>query len=146
MKQLSRLLIVALVAISATACSKDGKLVPVLAPPASVVTQPGKVAYTADQIVLRINELENTAIAGNRDGSVADDIAKPIVQLCVSLDKVAATTPDGLKPALLTGWAELQKDLKGKTLPPTIALAFGAVDGIVTSLTPPPTAATGVAK
>lgn len=143
MKHLSKLIIVAFVAVSAIGC---GKKVPILTPPASVVTQPGKIAYTADQIVRRVNELENTTVAGNNDHSVPDDIAIPIVRFCINFDFAAAHTPEGIKPTLIAGWAELKKTLAGKTLPPDIALVFGAVDGIVSSITPPPPAATGVAK
>lgn len=118
-------------AVAVPACGKKN----ILTAPPSVVTQQGKVAYTADQVVVRINELENTAIAANNDGSLKDDVAISIVKFCVSADKTAKTTPDGLKPALKTGWAELQKNLVGKTVPPTLTLAIGALDGIITTFT-----------
>lgn len=80
-------------------------------PPASIQTAPGKTAYTADQIVLRINELQNAAIQAEASGGLTTATTRLIVQFCVSADTALKNSPNGWQPTVSAAWAELKRQV-----------------------------------
>lgn len=103
-------------------------------PPATIVTDPGKRAYTADQVVVRVNELQNAAIAANANGSLPEATTRTIVEFCVSADQTLAATPQGWQATLTAAWAETKAKLPPITNP-AITAAISAVD-VVLAVTP----------
>ena len=106
---------------------------PACAPPPTVVTQAGKTAFTADQIVVRVNELENAAIQANSTGGLPVATTRIIVEFCVSADKTLKATPAGWQATVATAW----KQAKAKIPPQTNAAvqsAISAVDVVLASL------------
>lgn len=101
--------------------------------PPTIVTTPGKVAYTADQIVQRVNELENAAIAANGAQQLPTTTTREIVEFCVAADKTLATTPTGWQATLSTAWT-LAKGKIGTVANPAVAAALAAVDLALASL------------
>jgi len=113
-------LILALVLATASGC----------AAPVSVVTPAGQVAYKADQIVIRVNELQNAAIQANGAGALPTDTTRLIVQFAVSADTVLATTPLGWQATVLGAWQQTKKNLP-PTLPANVAALVQALDAVL---------------
>lgn len=108
-------------------------LMPACAPPVSVVTPQGQAAYKADQIVTRVNELQNAAIAANTSQQLSTDATRLIVEFCVGADKTLAQTPNGWQATVTIGWASLKASLPVITNPAVLA-AIGAVDVLLGSV------------
>ena len=64
-------------------------------PPPSVQTTAGKIAYTADQVVLRIGELQTAAIDANAAGKLSTEKTRLVVQFTVDAGKILKASPDG---------------------------------------------------
>jgi hypothetical protein len=126
MRLQSRLPAVLLLVIALGACS----------PPVTVVTQPGKVAFTADQIAVRVNELESAAITGNSVGALSIPNTRTIVQFTVSADKILSAVPAGWQQSIATSWVETKKQLP-PTLSPNVATAVAAVDLVLAAFIQP---------
>lgn len=97
--------------------------------PANLSTQ-GKVAYTADQIVVRVNELENAAISANQQQQLSTNATRTIVQFCVSADETLAHTPDGWLATVQAAWAQTKANLPPISNP-AITSALAAVDTVL---------------
>ncbi len=102
------------------------------APPPTVVTQAGKTAYTADQVVVRVNELMNAAIAANAavPPVLTTAATRTIVQFCVAADKTLAQAPAGWPQTVGTAWAQTKARLPVITNP-AISAAINAVDVVL---------------
>lgn len=94
--------------------------------PVTVVTPEGKAAFTADQIVLRINNLQNAAIQAEATGGLSTDTTRTLVEFAVTANRTLKTVPDGWQQSVATAWAETKK-----RLPPITNLAvMAAVDSV----------------
>ena len=104
-------------------------LVSACSAPVTIVTPQGKISYAADQIVIRVNELQNAAIAANATTppSVTTAVTGVIVRFCVSADATLAATPAGWQASLLTAWTTAKSSIPTQTNPAIIA-AMAAVD------------------
>jgi hypothetical protein len=97
--------LIILAAIYASACHA----------PATIKTDPGKRAYTADQIVQRLGEFQNAVIDAQRANKVKTEDARIIVQW-LSGDgaqwpgafQVLKTAPQGWPTSLLSSWNGLR--------------------------------------
>jgi hypothetical protein len=98
--------------------------------PVTITTPQGQLAYTADQVVLRVNELMNASIAANSSGSLSTNTTRVIVKWCVAADTTLASTPNGWQQTLITGWAQTKAQLPAITNPAILA-AMGAVDAVL---------------
>ena len=81
------------------------------ATPVSVQTPAGKTAYTADQIVKRVDELQNATIQANQSKAIPDATAVMIVKFCVSAAQTLKATPAGWQQTVIVAWGELKKAL-----------------------------------
>ncbi len=95
--------------------------------PATVVTPAGKAAYAADQVVVRVNELMNAAIAAQAQGALPLAAARPIVKWTIAADQTLAAVPAGWPDTLRAGWIATKQQLPAITNPAILA-AMGAVD------------------
>lgn len=98
--------------------------------PVTVTTPQGKIAYTADQIVVRVNELENAAIAANGANALPLITTRTLVEFAVSADKTLAATPSGWQTTIQTAWMETKAKLPPITNP-AIQSAIAAVDVVL---------------
>src|SRR5690349_17283442 len=87
--------IIVALSLSVPACSHT---------PPTVTTAEGQRAYHADQVVIRVNELQNAAIQAEATGGLPTDTTRTIVQFCVMANKTLATAPLGWPQTLLTAW------------------------------------------
>lgn len=97
--------------------------------PVTITTPQGKIAYTADQIVQRVNELENAAIKANGAGQLSLDTTRIIVEFCVGADKTLAQTPAGWQASVQAAWTAARAKIP--TTNPAIASAVSAVDVVL---------------
>jgi hypothetical protein len=108
--------------LAGTACS----------PPASIQTPQGKAAYTADQIVIRVNELQAAAIQAEANKGIDTATARIIVQFAVSADKTLKEVPAGWQAAVAKAWAETKAKLPVITNP-AVSSAISSVDVVLAS-------------
>lgn len=101
-------------------------------PPPNLSPQ-GRIAFVADQLVLRIGELQKAAIAAEAGGGLPTAQARLIVQFSGSAARVLKETPAGWQKTLTTSWAELKAQLP-LTKDPILAAAMGAVDALLAAL------------
>ncbi len=101
--------------------------------PKTIQTPQGKAAYTAVQVLNRVEELQNTAIKGNQQGIVSDKTAILVVQFTVSAAKTLKATPDGWQATVRKAWAEAKAKIPA---PDTTALgaSIAAIDLVLSSL------------
>ena len=104
-------------------------------PPITIVTPAGKAAYTADQIVLRVNELGKAAIAANAQGALDVQTTRIIVQFAEAADKILKALPLGWQATLAAAWKEAKQQLPMTALGPLVLAAVQAVDVVIATLT-----------
>ena len=104
--------------------------------PATVTTKPGQAAYTADQIVLRLGELQNAVIAAcaagtgpTCTGSLTTATARTLVTFIDDATKTLHAAPQGWQTAILTAWqaAKAHPELQG----PAVAGYVLAIDSLI---------------
>lgn len=94
----------------------------------------GQAASVADQVVLRVNELESAAIQANSAGALSTETTRLIVKFCVDADKTLKAVPLGWRDTVKAAWAATKHDLGGAANKPDIAAALTAVDTLITAL------------
>jgi hypothetical protein len=100
--------------------------------PPTVVTPQGKAAYTADQVVIRVNELQNAAIQAEASHALPTSTTRIIVTFCVAADKTLATVPAGWQQTIATAWAQAKQQIPAKDLSNTvIAAAVAGIDVVI---------------
>ena len=117
------LLVLSLTLVSSVACH----------PPATIVTPQGRTAFAVDQVVQRINELENVAIQANASGGLAVQTTRILVTFAVSADRVLKAAPAGWQQTLTTLWMQAKADLPPISNP-VITAAISAVDVVLARL------------
>ena len=101
-------------------------------PPPNLSTQ-GRVAFTADQIVLRVNELEDVAIQANAGGGLPVAVTRALVNFAVAADQTLKATPAGWQATVSAAWTATKRQLPTITNP-AVAAAISAVDVALVSL------------
>lgn len=94
--------------------------------PVTIETQAGKTAYTADQIVIRVNNLQNAAIQAEKTGGLPTATTRTIVEFAVSANRILKETPAGWQTTVAISWAEAKKRLS----PITNAGVLAALDAV----------------
>lgn len=96
-------------------------------PPPTLTTIEGKRAYVADQISLRVNELQNVTIEAQGTNQISLDTARLIVQFCVDANYTLKSAPVGWQATLKTLWAKTKPNVIA--IPnPAIKAALNTVD------------------
>lgn len=98
--------------------------------PVTITTPQGKAAYTADQIVVRVNELQNAAIKAEAGGALPTATTRTIVEFAVAADKTLAATPAGGAATVAVAWQQTKLKLAGVSNPAILA-AMSAVDVVL---------------
>lgn len=96
----------------------------------NVVTPQGQVAYSADQIVLRVNELQNAAIQAEASGGLSTDATRKIVQFAVSANQTLKATPNGWRATVKAGWSATKVQLPAITNP-AVQAAIAALEAVL---------------
>lgn len=99
------------------------------------VSPQAAVAFKADQIVVRVNELQRAATAANAAGSLDTNLTRQIVTWTVAADKILKDTPQGWVATLKASWEQVKQNVNLRTITqPAIQLAFTAVDALIGAL------------
>lgn len=67
-----------------------------------------RAAQVASEVLIRLGELQDTAIAANQQGALSDADAVRIVRFTVGSAKTIRQTPYGWGPSVLTAYQELK--------------------------------------
>ncbi len=105
---------------------------PACTPPTTIVTEPGKIAFAADQVLVRVKEVEQAAIAANMTGGLDNAQTRVIVEYAVAAKNVLTATPNGWQGSVKALWREALTHLT--TTNPTVQLAVTALTGVLNSL------------
>lgn len=98
--------------------------------PTTVQTPQGKIAFTADQIAIRVGELQNTAIQANATGALPEATTRTIVTFCVQAAMVLQSAPGGWQAIVANSWKAAKIQIPPQTNPAIIA-AMSAVDAVL---------------
>ena len=97
-------------------------------------------AIKADAVVIRVNELQNAAMAACgtpsgdcQPGGISRALAVEIVADCVSLNQVLRTVPAGWQASVKASWAQAKARI-GVVSNPAVAAALGVLDGLIGGL------------
>lgn len=96
----SRLLILSFVAVLGVVALVS----PACVHPPATLSPAGQTAFTADQVVLRVNELENAAMDASAKSLITVPQARVIVAFCVDADKTLKVLPSGWRVSLQQAW------------------------------------------
>lgn len=100
--------------------------------PSTITTPEGKRAWVADQVLIRVAELQNVVIKAQRTGGLPTAPARQIVTFCVLAERTLMKTPGGWQPTVITAWKELKRTLPiGTTNNLAIQASFGVVDTVL---------------
>ncbi len=97
--------------------------------PVTITTDAGKLAFTADQIVLRVNELQRAAIDANTRGILDIGTTRTIVQWSINADTVLKTVPAGWKETVIGSWRVAKMEIH--TTNSLIQSAMAAIDAVL---------------
>jgi hypothetical protein len=78
--------------------------------PATIQTQAGVNAFTANEILKRVERLQNAAIAAQKNGSLPLDQARGVVFVTVNLAQIADAATQGWQAALKQAWVQGKAD------------------------------------
>lgn len=103
-------------------------------------TPKAAAAVHADDVVVRLNELQATliqacgpAVECAADAGFSTSTFREIVKALIDIRTTLKAAPDGWLASTRAGWAQLKPRLVGVTNP-AIAAAFGAVDAVLGGL------------
>jgi hypothetical protein len=103
--------------------------------PTSVVTPQGKAAYSADQVVIRVGELQSAAIQAQASGALPITTTRLIVQWCVNANTTLKQVPNGWQQTLTTAWTQTKSQIPATDLSNSaIAAAVSGVDVVLAAL------------
>lgn len=101
--------------------------------PASIQTQAGRTAFTADQALQRVGEFQQAVIDGQQAGKIKVHDAQVLVQWTVSIAQTLKATPSGWQATVTTGWASIRPGvLNVPALAPwvsTLDIVFASLGG-----------------
>lgn len=106
---------------------------PACGPKVVLTTPEGHIAYAADQVSLRVTELERTAISANAAGKLSEADTRVILTFADAAQKTLAQTPQGWQASLKTAWQATRGQLSSSTNP-AIASAVSLVDALMEGL------------
>ena len=83
-------------------------------PPPSIQSQAAKRAYAADQVVLRLGELQTAAIDANAHGLLSMPATQRVVRFTVDSAKVLRATPEGWQATVQPSYIALRNQLSAE--------------------------------
>lgn len=105
------------------------------APPPTIQTEPGKRAWQANQVLQRVEELQETAIQAEASGALPTATAKVIVQFTVTAAKTCQAYQQGWEKALAAAYTSAKAQIPASVLTKSeVAFALGMIEGIIRSL------------
>lgn len=119
MKKLILALTLACSAVTLHACTR----------PVTIVTPEGQRAYAADQIVLRVGELQNVAIQMNTSGILDINTTRTIMNWSINAATILKTLPSGWRLTLQQSWIVAKMEIH--TTNSAVQSAMAAIDAVL---------------
>jgi hypothetical protein len=106
--------------------------------PVTIVTPQGKAAWQADQILKRVEELQNAAISANAAGAFPLPATKVINNYAMDAAYICKAAPQGWQEMLKKGWELTKADvnLKPYLNDPIIRVTVSVIDQLIRELMP----------
>jgi hypothetical protein len=99
------------------------------------LTPMGLHAYTADQVAVRVGEVQNAAIAAEASGGLPTATTRVIVQFAVGAAPVLKAAPTGWPGTVLAAWTSAKMQI-GPVTNPIVSAAMGALDVVIAGVQP----------
>lgn len=97
--------------------------------PVTVVTEPGKAAYAANQVSPRVLRLQEAVIEAHQAGIVPTDTARAIVFVTVNiLDLIEPVATQGWESAARVAWSNAKRDIPALRVGGQFYVLASAVD------------------
>jgi len=104
-------------------------------PPKTIVTEPGRRAWYAAQVLQRVGELQAVTIQLEAKHVITTDQARPIIEYCVTTAQVLKVAPEGWEKTALAGYRAFVVKLPSSvTTNPTLATALAVLEGVLVTL------------
>jgi len=105
---------------------------------APILSPQGQIAYTADQIAVRVQELQRTAIQAEASGGLSTSTTRIINRFALTAAPILASTPDGWAATGAGAWALAKEALPpGTVTNPAVLAAINLVDIVLVAYMPP---------
>ena len=101
------------------------------APKSANLTPQAQAAYTADQVVSRLAELQNAAMAADASKTISRAVAVKIVTFTVDAAKVAKASQAGWQASVQALYTALKADVGGVFADKNVQAAWGVVAGLL---------------
>lgn len=118
--KLTAVLLTVVAAFTVVSCAKT----------APNLTPVGQHAYTADQVAMRVQELQRAAIDAEATKALPTATTRVIVQFTVAAAATLKSVPDGWPAALAAAWTSAKQQI-GAVPNPLIAAAMSALDVVI---------------
>lgn len=79
--------------------------------PVSVVTPAGAAAFTANEVLTRVERLQDAVIAANKNGSLPTETARRVVFVTVNLAELADAATQGWQATARQAWTQAKTEL-----------------------------------
>jgi hypothetical protein len=99
------------------------------------LTPVGLHSYTADQVAVRVAEVQNAAIAAEASGALPTATTRIIVQFAVVAADTLKAVPNGWPQTIATAWTAAKQQI-GPMTNPLVATAMGALDVVIAGIQP----------
>lgn len=96
--------------------------------PTTITTPQGAAAFTANEILTRVERLQDAAMAAQKNGSLPLDTARAIVFATVSLAEVADAATQGWQAAARQIWVQAKTDIPALRSGGQLALVAATID------------------
>lgn len=99
------------------------------------LTPVGQHAYTADQVAMRVAELQNAAIQAEATGGLPTATTRIIVQFAVTVAPTLRAVPAGWPQTVLAAWTAAKMQV-GPLTNPLVVAAMSALDVVIAGIQP----------
>ncbi len=74
--------------------------------PPTIVTPQGQRAFVADQVLQRVEELENAAMAAYRSGDIPRNQARAVVRATIEMAELTDAAREGWQAVVMKAWQD----------------------------------------
>lgn len=99
------------------------------------LTPVGQHAYTADQVAMRVAELQNAAIQAEATGGLPTPTTRIIVQFAVTAAPTLRAVPTGWPQTITAAWVAAQTQI-GPVTNPLVIAAISALNVVIAGIQP----------
>jgi hypothetical protein len=92
-------------------------------PPPAVITEPGRQAYTADQVLQRIESLQAATITAFQAGEIDRETSRAIITVTIEMAKLADAASTGWRNFVITAWRRARERIPALSQSPLSAYA-----------------------